>query len=145
MNNQINTQVSALVLVVSARATICCVGRNARVFAFAIGTAANSSRGVGVGWGGSSPSCAVCWGQPFQCFRLDAVNFSRCVLGHVHGLELRFAHIPQTARLLLLRLACVSLPPLLACWQREPAETVDALHQHFSASSQNNAVRAGAA
>ena len=44
------------------------------------------------------------------------------------------------ALVLLLRLACISLPPLLACWQREPVETVDALHELFSASARNDAV-----
>ena len=36
------------------------------------------------------------------------------------------------ALVLLLRLACVSLPPLLACWQREPVETVAARNNAVS-------------
>ena len=49
--------------------------------------------GRGGGWGFFVPfSCAVCWGQPFQCFRLKAVSSSCCVLAWAfcdlaHGLE----------------------------------------------------------
>ena len=56
---------------------------------------------------------------------------------------LTFAHMPQMAGIsqeTQCLLACVSLPPLLACWQQEPVETVDALHELFSASSRNDAV-----